>query len=260
MPSPFPGMDPYLEHPIFWSEFHSRLILAIANAIAPGLRPEYYVSIETRTYLDDGEGEILVGIPDTVVRSGSTQAQTNSNAAVTTTAIAVLPQPRKVKLPTPIEVKERFLQVREVRSNLVITVVEVLSPKNKRGGEGRESYLEKRQAILESQSHLVEIDLLRSYQPMPMSMAMESGGYRILVSRSHQRPIADLYEFGIREPIPVLPLPLKADAIAVVDLQALMTEVYDQASYDVRIDYGQPIPSPSLSEADQQWVQTLLNG
>ncbi|MEM1240663.1 MAG: DUF4058 family protein, partial [Cyanobacteria bacterium P01_H01_bin.26] len=63
MPSPFPGMDPYLEQPTFWASFHSRLIVAIADTLSPQLRPHYFVEVETRTYDDTPDGELLVGIP-----------------------------------------------------------------------------------------------------------------------------------------------------------------------------------------------------
>jgi len=69
MPSPFPGMNPYLEHPAFWSSFHTRLLVAIADTLAPDLRPNYYIEVETRIYQDQDEDEVLVAIPDaTVIR------------------------------------------------------------------------------------------------------------------------------------------------------------------------------------------------
>jgi hypothetical protein len=50
MPSPFPGLDPYLENPELWPEVHHRLITAIADAIGPSIRPKYRVAIEKRIY------------------------------------------------------------------------------------------------------------------------------------------------------------------------------------------------------------------
>jgi hypothetical protein len=73
MPSPFPGMDPYLEQPMFWSEFHNRLIMAISDTLAPVLRPKYYIAVETRTYMDDEDEELLIGIPDALVLSATTR-------------------------------------------------------------------------------------------------------------------------------------------------------------------------------------------
>lgn len=252
MPSPFPGMNPYLELPALWHEFHNRLIVAISDALTPYLQPRYYVAVETRTYLDDDNPELLVGIPDAIVLTAST-------TPVATTVIATQTRPKQIQLPMPVEVKERYLEVREVSTRQVITVIEVLSPKNKRKGEGRTTYEKKRQRVLGSSSHLVEIDLLRENTPMPMIGVEGTSDYRIVVSRVTTRPMADLYEFQLREPIPSFSLPLKPDDPELaVDLQAIVLGVYDRGSYHVRIDYNQPVPPPKLSEADQQWVDDLM--
>lgn len=256
MPSPFPGIDPYLEQPAFWSEFHSRLIVAIADTLAPSLRPKYYVGVETRTYLDNAADELLVGIPDAVVLHSTASNRDESSESPTVTVQA---RPQRVTLPMPVEVKERYLEVRETGTDRVITVIEVLSPKNKRKGKGRERYQQKRQTILGSLSHLVEIDLLRRHEPMAMTGIDVATDYRLLVSRSRQRPIADLYGFMLREPIPTFPLPLKpGDEELTIDLQAIINGVYDRAGYDFRIDYRQPLPAPALTEADQLWAEALL--
>lgn len=258
MPSPFPGMDPYIEQPAFWSSFHSRLIMALADTLAPQLRPRYYVEVETRTYTDTpDEGEVLVGIPDAVVLSRQTALLP---LAKSPGALTAQPIPQQVTLPIPTEIKERYLEVREVGSNAVITVVEVLSPKNKRPGKGRTVYQEKRQTILGSASHLVEIDLLRADPPLPMEGIVQLAHYRILVSRAVSRPQADLYAVTVREPLPCFPLPLQAaNESVLVDLSAIVRGVYDRASYDLRIDYNQPPPPPPFSEEDRVWVQNLLN-
>lgn len=259
MPSPFPGMDPYLEQPVFWSAFHSRLIVAIADAIALCLRPKYYVEVETRTYLDNSDDEILVGIPDAIVLSPKEVVQLDSKTSSESPNVAVQARPQRVTIPIPVEVRERYLEVRELGTDAVITVIEVLSPKNKRKGKGREVYEEKRQTILGSLSHLIEIDLLRGNEPMAMMGTDAATDYRLLISRSRQRPFADLYGFTLREPLPRFPLPLKpGDEELTVDLQAIVTGVYDRAGYDLRIDYHQSPPPPALSEAERQWVEALL--
>jgi hypothetical protein len=261
MPSPFPGMDPYLEQPTFWSSFHSRLIVALADALAPQLRPRYYVEVETRTYTDTAEGgELLMGIPDAVVLTGrSPTASAPENPAKTVGRVAVKPAPQQVVLPMPIEVKERYLEVREVGSDAVVTVVEVLSPKNKRQGQGRVAYEEKRQLILGSRSHLVEIDLLRADAPLPMQGSVQLGHYHILISRAEVRPRADLYTVSVRDPLPGFALPLKGvDEAVWVELSTIFQGVYDRASYDLRIDYGQPPPPPPFSESDQTWIRDTV--
>jgi hypothetical protein len=251
-------MNPYLESPALWHEFHNRLIVAISDVLTPDLQPRYYVAVETRTYLDDDTPELLVGIPDAIVLSTS---ENSSPTATRTSAQAHATQtrPKQIRLPMPIEVKERYLEVREVRTHQVIAVIEVLSPKNKRKGEERLAYEKKRQRVLGSSSHLVEIDLLRESPPMPMIGVEEPSDYRIVVSRATSRPLADLYEFQLREPIPTFLLPLKPNEPELaVDLQAILLGVYERGSYPLRIDYRQPVPPPKLSEADQQWVDELL--
>jgi Protein of unknown function (DUF4058) len=236
-------MDPYLEQPVFWSEFHNRLIVAIADAIVPSLLPRYYVGVETRTYRDHDDGELLIGIPDAVILSTKGQSQGLPYQAETSGSAAVATQirPQEVTLPVSSETKERYLEVREAGTDAVIAVIEVLSPKNKRKGDGRVADEAKRQKILDSASHLVEIDLLRSDSPMAMQGATRSD-YRVLVSRSERRPKAELYGFSLQEPIPSFPLPLKSPSeVVMVDLQSIAQGVYDRGGYAVRIDYQQKL-------------------
>jgi len=137
MTSNFPGMNPYLENPSLWSEVHSWLIVELARWLNPSLVPKYRAAVEKRVYLD----ALLVGIPDASVFQQNLKAE--PSATVTTTG--VLSQPMRVTLPLTEEITERYLEIREVKTGRVVTVVEVLSPKNKRVGEGRDKYLAKRQ-------------------------------------------------------------------------------------------------------------------
>jgi hypothetical protein len=237
MPSPFPGMDPYLEEPVFWASFHSRMIVALADAIAPSILPRYYIEVEARTYGDD----LLVGIPDAVVLSRVKHAADDRDRVMPVgSPVALVNRPQQVELPVGDLVKERYLEVREVGSDRVITVIELLSPKNKRAGKGRVAYEDKRSSILSSSAHLIEIDLLRGNLPMPL-VGEDSAidwDYRILVSRSQTRPMADLYGFMVNESIPSVPLPLGiGEEEPMVDFQVIFEGVYDRAGYEYRIDY-----------------------
>jgi hypothetical protein len=255
MAYPFPGMNPYLEQSAFWASVHSRLIVALADAIGPQILPHYYIEVETRTYADDADGELLIGIPDAVVLQAGAVRSTPTSIQST----AVQTRPQTVQLPIAIEAKERYLEVREVETNAVVTVIEILSPKNKRSGKGRAAYEDKRQRVLSSAAHFVEIDLLRTATPMPLRPHNLTWDYRILVSRSEIRPDAELYGFTLRERIPDFPLPLKpATESVIVDLQAILEGVYDRAGYDYRIDYNQPVPSPALSTEDTAWIAEML--
>ncbi|MEG3877858.1 DUF4058 family protein [Microcoleus sp. herbarium7] len=255
MSNPFPGMNPYLESPELWRSVHNRLIVAIADWLTPQLLPKYLVDIEQRIYQLSGEDALLIGIPDvTIQRSQTPRIESDSNIAVA----APPAQSLKVRIPLPVEVKETYLQVIETETKKVVTVIEVLSPTNKRPGKGREMYETKRENVFNSRTHLVEIDLLRSYQPLPVFGNDIEANYRILVSRANQRPLADLYLFNLPDMIPAFPLPLRAgDAEPMVDLQGLLNGVYDRAAYDFRIDYTAP-PVPALSETDAAWADSLL--
>jgi Protein of unknown function (DUF4058) len=110
MPSPFPGMNPYLETPQLWPDFHHRLITAIADLLAPQLEPKYIVAIERRIYEVVDETPILVGIPDVMVqRSASTPEQTNTNVAT----LSPPAQPITVRVPIPETVRQSYLEIRQ---------------------------------------------------------------------------------------------------------------------------------------------------
>ncbi|MBE7384199.1 MAG: DUF4058 family protein [Leptolyngbya sp. SIO1E4] len=252
MPSPFPGMDPYLENPEIWPEVHSRLIVAIADSLAPSLHPKYYAAIEKRTYLDTPEDSILVGIPDVSVISRLPEHKSENRTATP------LPQAEIVTLPLPEEVTERYLEIRDTQTSTVITAIEILSPKNKRSGEGRTVYLQKRQQVLATQTHRVEIGLLRGQTPMPLGTQTKTD-YRILVSRGHTRPKAELYGFNLQQLVPAFHLPLKSgDIEPEIRLKPILDDIYNRAGYSLRTDYQKPI-QPALDDESGEWVRALLS-
>ena len=164
MPCPFPGMDPYLEHPGLWPDVHQRLIVAIANALAPVLRPRYRVAIEQRVYVADVEGLFFLGRPDVSVLGVKPPARPATDTPPSIAAVEPVP----VVVPLPDRVREGYLEVRDVATGEVVTVLELLSPTNKHAGEGRRLYKEKRLQVLGTRTHLVEVDLLREGEPMTM--------------------------------------------------------------------------------------------
>ncbi len=148
MPSPLPGMDPYLEHPRSWPNFHHRLISAIAISLGPQLRPKYRVVVEEAIYQTEGQDSVLVGVPDvTIQKAKGTQSATEATLGTT------VAQPILVDLPMPEVVRQGYLEIREVATSEVITVIEVLSPTNKRPGEGRQTNLRSKTSGHSSQCH-----------------------------------------------------------------------------------------------------------
>ncbi|ABU59227.1 DUF4058 family protein [Roseiflexus castenholzii] len=251
MTHPFSGMNPYLEAPGLWPDVHNRLIVSIADDLAPALRPRYYVAIEERTYLAEPEDAAFVGRADAAVVTRSTPPVSVSAPFQESGGVAVA-----VALPDL--VRESYLEVHAVADGRVVTVIEALSPANKRPGEGRALYLRKRLAVLGSLSHLVEIDLLRAGEPMPVRGWTGVSDYRILISRGNQRPRALLIPFSVRQPIPRFAVPLDADATEPeIDLGALLRAIDERAAFDLRIDYRRD-PEPPLTGDDAAWADRPL--
>ncbi|MBI2898654.1 MAG: DUF4058 family protein [Planctomycetes bacterium] len=252
MTTPFPGMDPYLEHPALWPDVHNRLIAAIGDRLGPILRPRYSVCLEERTYVGEPDELVFIGRPDIAVTAQPEMSERSTEGGIATE------QALTVTVPVPDRMRETYLEVRTVGEGKVVTVLELLSPTNKRPGKGRELYEEKRMHVLETRTHLVEIDLLRAGDPMTVYGATRSSDYRILVSRGNRRPRASLFVFGVRDAIPSFRLPLRSgDEEPQVELGRILRELYDRAAYDLRVDYRKD-PVPPLREEDRSWSRDLL--
>ncbi len=247
MPSPFPGMNPYVERETVWRDFHERLIPRMADALGAQVLPRYYVAVEESLYVQDPPTNgTLFGYGDAVVRPGSVAG--GGDPAATLTA------PAHVWEPTVEQEGLSYLNVVDAASREVVTVIELLSPTNKR--RHRDQYLAKRGRILQSDSHFVEIDLLRGGPRMPWR-ELPRCDYYAVVSRVEQRPRADIWPVGLRDRLPTVPIPLRGgDADAVVDLQPLLDAIYDAAGYAYRI-YADPPEPPMLAE-DTAWAAELV--
>ena len=252
MQSPFPGMDPHLEHPALWPDVHNRLIAALADDLSPRVAPRYYVGLERRTYLLKADDLVFVGRPDLAVAPAADATVLAPQPATTSTLVL------EVDVPMQDEVSETFLEIHEVKTGKLVTIVELLSPVNKLHRQGREEYERKRGYVFRSWTNLVEIDLLRAGVPMPVIGAQVRSDYRILVSRGSQRPRAALIAFALRQPIPAFTLPLlQGDAEPEVAPNRILHDLYRRARFDLRLDYTQP-PIPPLSEADKGWARALI--
>jgi hypothetical protein len=252
MESPFPGMDPYLEHPALWPDVHNSLIAAIRDDLAPQVAPRYYVGLERRVYNFEVGDMVLLGRPD--ISLIPAQDQTPKKPILPLAGSGVV----MVEVPVVDEVEETFLEVRDVISGRVITIVELLSPANKIHAQGRQAYETKRESIFRSSTNLVEIDLLREGKPLPVVGPQVSSDYRILIRRSAQHPRAYLHLFSLREPIPKFELPLlPGDEEPTVDLNQILHDLYTRARFDLRLDYTKP-PEPPLNDEDTAWAATFL--
>ncbi|MBV8487139.1 MAG: DUF4058 family protein, partial [Planctomycetaceae bacterium] len=171
-------------------------------------------------------------------------------------AAGLLETPAQSLLPEFDAEGESFLEIRDRQGRQLVTVIELLSPTNKRVGSSREQYLAKRAKLLRSTVHLVEIDLLRGGLPMPFA-ERPAGLYSVLVSRAGQRPRADFWPFGLRDPLPTVPIPLRPDdQDARLDLRSILDRVYDESGYAHFVyDYE---PDPPLEDQDVAWAHGVI--
>ena len=255
MPSVFPGMDPFIEG-YEWEDFHINLITAIQSTLVPKLRPDYAIRAEKRIYIENPYDDPRLIRPDlTIIRDplglrGSRSPARSSSAML---------EPVERTLPGPVDIEETYLVIRHLETSEVITVIELLSPSNKRANaEGREEYLAKREEILRSKTNLVEIDLLRGGLRLPTVEPLPPGDFFAFVCRARRRRKVDVYAWPLNHPLPTIPIPLATDDREVpLDLQAVFDTVYDRAGYDYTINYTQPIV-PTLNESDTAWASALL--
>lgn len=249
MPSPFPGMNPYLEQADTWLEFHNSFIVHAQGALTGQVGPNYIVKVEVRLLLHERSAEerrYFVTIDLAVTDKGQRAAP----------AGAVAEAPVVLQLPAVEGEKHLSLEIRDRRNRRVVTVVELLSPSNKTPGSDRDDYLAKRRQVLAGSTHLVEIDLRRGGQ-RPQPPELPPCDYYALVSRSEDRPRVGFWPIGLRDPLPNLPIPrAEPDPPVHLDLKAVLDRTYDLA------DYGKYIyeesPEPSLSAEDEAWARAIV--
>lgn len=157
------------------------------------------------------------------------------------------------------EIHEAYVSLFDVEMREVVAVIEVLSPTNKfPGSEGRKSYLQKRYDVMRSTTHLVEIDLLRGGDRIPVEPGLPDCEYLMHVSRNGDRPQAKLWAVRLNQRLPELRIPLRPeDEDARLDLQAVLNSVYDRAGYDLIADYSRE-PTPPLPAEWTEWAQEVL--
>ncbi len=256
MPSPFPGLDPYIEGPD-WEDFHVRLIGVISERLLPSVRPSYVVRAERRVYVaHDIELDPSQVRPEVAILRKSGKRATRGGGGVARTRSA---DPVVLTLPIPEEHREAFLVLRLRQTMETVTVIEVLSPANKRpGSDGRREYLAKREQVVRSATHLVELDLLRGGHRLPMLEPLPAADYYAFVSRGNRRPRTEVFRWGLRDRVPAIPVPLAGkDPDVWLDLQAAIDQTYDRAGYDYSLDYDRRL-SPALLGPDAAWAREVL--
>jgi len=260
MPSPFPGMDPYLEEPGLWPDVHHGLISQIQAQLNQRLRPKYHIRVEERVYVsDENDPGREVIIPDLRIAGDVRDDRHDWTAKEIAGGYAAVAEPVVLTTLIDDEIHEAFLEVIDHQERMVVTVIEILSPTNKvSGSRGRASYLEKRQEVMTSPTHLVEIDLLRSGAAIHTRELLPPADYYVHVSRQSQRPKGVVWPILLTQRLPVISIPLRPDdEDAVLDLQDVLNSVYERAAYDLAVDYRRE-PVPPLNELQRRWARTVL--
>jgi Protein of unknown function (DUF4058) len=252
MPSPFPGMNPYFERRDYWMAVHSSFLVHLQGAINPLVVPRYTIDLEERLFIDrSGDGYELFAVADTSLTDSSAEAGSFASSPARTAPVT-----GTISIPRPIRRRRRWLTVRDTRKRTVVTVIELLSPSDKRSGRDRDRYLDKRSRILASTANLVEIDLLQGGQRMPVE-GLPACDYCVVVSRRSERPRAGVWPFSLREPLPEIPIPLRPGEVEpVIPLKPVLDRTYDEGGYVYKV-YDAP-PEPPLSADDAAWARGVL--
>jgi len=259
MPSPFPGMDPFLEEPSeVWCDFHQTLAVEVKGQLNPQIGPKYYATVEIQM----GSRGVEIDAPPRVRPDTSILLPLDRVAempgGVATATIAPAPV---VRVLTEV-VTSRAVRIYKTKTSELVTSIEILSPYNKRAHNGLDEYQQKRSQLLKSAVHLVEIDLLRGgvrpgYEVLEDPLDTD---YVLLVNRAGYERASEIWPVALNEPLPLIPVPLqKPDPDVPLDLGAALRAVYARSGYDWRIRYSDPVPLPDLRTAMKAWVNELLS-
>jgi hypothetical protein len=262
MPSPFPGMDPYLEDAELFPDLHDALITHIKEALMPGLPPAYYAVTGSRIWVEPARRRVG---PDVRIhrKNGGTARAVASNGGA-----AVLTEPVIVTVRHD-EVRETFVEIYAGRGKKrrLVTSIEVLSPTNKTPGEqGRDLYCQKQQELAASKVNLVEIDLLRGGEHTTAVLREElidqagACDYHVCCWRFDRFEEYRVYPIQLSEPLPNVAIPLlPADPDVPLPLQPLFDQVYDAGPYPRMVEYRDDVPPPPLSAEKRRWLKRRLS-
>ena len=221
MPSPFPGMDPYLEDPKLWPTFQHQLVMSLYQLLLPALADRYRARISHRHYATE---QVLF-----------TSIQREEH-------------------------QEEYIEIRQRSDGRLITLLDMASPTNKTTERGRRVYLDKRDEAKRLHANLVEVDLVLQGQPLLdySRDGLPDWDYAVTVSRARQPERYEIYTATLQKKLPRFRLPLAADdRDHVLDLPIAFTKCYDQGDFATQIDYERE-PSAPLNDEDKQWLDEML--
>lgn len=270
MKSPFPGMDPYLEAPDIFPDFHNRLAMIISDLLNEHMPKPYYARLEHRSdvgIVHDGHIRHRI-VPDVAVMRPLPHVHEPAPHYPAGVAVA---EPRTITSPSlHVYLHDEpylhpFIEIRDAaRGHKLVTLIEIVSPSNKRPGPDRRAYQTKQAEVLGSDANLIEIDWLRDgerlllYPELSIALDQNPYDYVVTLNRGKTRLEYTLFPCTVREILPCIPVPLADDTPDVLlDLQVAFERVYLSGPYARMIDYAQE-PRPPLTADDAVWADTLL--
>lgn len=223
MPSPFPGMDPFLEEPKLWAAYHHQLVAALYQLLLPGLVDRYRARIGARQYRSE------LALFTSIIREDHT---------------------------------EEFIEIRSRTDGRLVTLVEVVSPANKTTPAGRAAYLDTRSVAIGGKGATVEIDLVTQGKPaLDFSRdGLPEYDHTVTVTRAPTPDRYEIYTATVSKRLPKFKLPLAADdRDTVLDLQVAVARAYDQGDFGKHVDYRGALPvDVKLTDASKTWVAEWL--
>lgn len=256
MPSPFPGMDPWLEDGEFFPDIHERLIVYAAEALNAAMPRGYVARTRNMVWVDDE----LRREPDVSMFGPDQPPPGPSGGLATLPGLVAVGEGR-----TSDTVEEPYLEILSSKGKRLVTAIEVISLANKRAGEkGRKQYQAKQQEYLLAGVNVIEIDLLRSGPHVtlvsPKRLQRMAGPFDYHVSVAVPRSVGVYFAAAIKlvDRLPAFGIPLDSDVTPVtVDLQPLLDRCYDTGRYADEVRYNVP-PEPPLAPEQQAWAEGIL--
>jgi hypothetical protein len=265
MPSPFPGMDPYLEKNPIFRELHTQLLSEAQAQLQPQLRPKYVARLERHL----SEGSVwdtpseLISLagkePDLTVAASAPVAERESTALLPAPTASATQELEADEL--ELRRQRRIVIYVRTQPRQAVASIELLSPSNKAAGSvGQTRYLEKRASALHGGLHWIEIDLLRGGQRPPLALTLpQPSAYLAYVAQATPTGWQHLgYAWGLRDPLPTVPIPLLGSDRVLLDLSGCFRAAYDRIAGDDEADYAGSPPPPPLASDDLAWAEGVL--
>ena len=258
MPSPFPGMDPWLEHPEVFPDLHTSLIIFLKEVINEQLPNEYYATSTKLVWVDPE----LRREPDVSMFGPleSTAMLFDAGPYAHEGMVAVLNEVIKEPWEQP------YLEIFSSDGERLVTAIEILSPVNKkRGDSGRGAYLQKQSEFNLGGVHAVEIDLLRGGThttaiPLRKLQAIAPHyDYHVCVSIVSEKNQFFIKTFTMLDRLPTVVIPLDPGVDPIkVDLQPLFDRAYQSGRYQKQARYANRDCVPPLTPDQQAWAEGIL--